>query len=274
MPTVTTTSIDVNARGGGIAASQRKLVEKLRRQVFAMQRHFSLAEHTAWILEQSLSDDEDSVAVALGNTYEAHTLKILQTQLFRLLIVDLFASVLDKGRTSGSIRNIVYELGVEDGYLPALQAYYADPTALTVTIEGDDLDDVSVNRLKERTIARSVEESVRSMDKQWARIKENSDVLYSVGARRIEWARHQATAHLRRTSSGVVALEDDPPHGEGKLTWDEPIRFLRAIRDYAYDVYALVSATIWVDDHVKISQFYAAAFWDRLKQGKTELKLE
>ena len=102
--------MDVDSRGRGIPDEQRKIVEGLRSQAFAVQRHFQLAENSGLILAESLGDDDSSVASAVNDTYEAHAFSILQTQLYRLLIVDLSAGVLDNNPRTGSVRAILKEL--------------------------------------------------------------------------------------------------------------------------------------------------------------------
>ena len=271
---VRTTSItlDVETRGHGIPDGQRQLVERLRRQAFAVQKHFQLAENSALILDESLGDDESSVASAVDHTYEAHAFLTLRTQLFRLLVVDLSAAVLDKDPRTGSVQAILKELRRESEMLDALRSYYADTSCLHVTVEGKGLDPEMLERLKRQAIQRSSEESMQTMDAQWERIDKGSEILNTDSAKRILWARHKTTAHIERTETGVVALDDEPPHGEGKMTWDEPIRFLAEVRPYVYDVYALITANHWGDDHTVISRFYAKAFWDRFKNGGTDLE--
>ena len=268
----TSTKIDVDRRGHGIPDEQREIVERLRSQAFAVQKHFQLAENSALILAESLGDDENSVASAVNDTYEAHAFRILQTQLYRLLIVDLSAGVLDNNPRTGSVRAILKELRRDTTALDALRAYYSDPTCLHVTVVGEGIDDKFREKQKERAIKQSVQDSLQSMNDQWARIEKDSSVLNTDAAKRMLWARHKTTAHIERTDTGVVALEDDPPFGEGKLTWDEPIKFFAAVRPFVYDVYSLITANSWGDDHTKISRFYAKAFWDRFKKGSTDLE--
>ena len=121
-------------------------------------------------------------------------------------------------------------------------------------------------------ILRSSQESANAIDREWAKIDKASAILSADDAKRILWARHKATAHIERTDTGVVALEDDPPYGKGKMTWDEPIRFFQSVRPLVYDVYYLITATSWDKRHTDISRFYASAFWDRFKNGKTDME--
>lgn len=264
--------MDVDSRGRGIPDEQRKIVERLRSQAFAVQRHFQLAENSALILAESLGDDDSSVASAVDDTYEAHAFSILQAQLYRLLIVDLSAGVLDNNPRTGSVRAILKELRRDTTALDALRAYYSDPTCLHVTVVGEGIDDEFKEKQKKRAIKQSVQDSLQSMNDSWARIVKDSSVLNTDAAKRMLWARHKTTAHIERTETGVVAPEDDPPFGEGKLTWDEPIKFFAEVRPFVYDVYSLITANHWGDDHTDISRFYAKAFWDRFKNGSTDLE--
>ena len=272
MSWTTSTHIDIGRRGQGIPDGQREIVERLRGQAFAVQKHFDLAEHSALILEQTLGDEEGGVASAIDDTYEAHAFAIMRTQLYRLLIVDLSACVLDMNPRTGSVRSILKELRRDTQTLDAIRAYYSDPTCLEVSVEGKGVDANFLERQRVKAIERSSQESIQSINNQWARIDKESSILSTDGAKRMIWARHTATAHLERTETGIVALEDDPPHGTGKLTWDEPIRFFESVRPLVYDVYSLITATHWDKKHTDISRFYAKAFWDRFKNGRTELE--
>lgn len=268
----TSVHVDVNKRGSGLPEEQRKLAERLRSQVFAVQKHFDLAEHSALILEQMLGTEEGSVGEVVDNTFEAHAFSILRTQLYRLMIVDLWASVLDKDPRTGSVRSILKELRRSDDALNAIRAYYSDPACFSAKVEGEGLDEDKAAKLEAEAIEKSTRENAASIDNQWAKIEKESPILNSVEAKRIIWARHKATAHIERTDTGIVALEDDPPYGDGKMTWNEPIHFFESVRPLVYEVYSLLSATHWDKRHTDISRFYASAFWDRFKNGKTELQ--
>ena len=268
----TSIKIDIDSRGHRIPDDQSEIVERLRSQAFAVQKHFDLAEHSALILAESLGDEESSVASAVNDTYEAHAFKILQTQLYRLLIVDLFAGVLDNNPRTGSVWAILKELKRDTTALDAIRAYYTDPTCLHVTVVGEGIDADFLEKQKVRAVKQSVQDSLQSINDQWARIEKDSSILNTDAAKWMLWARHKTTAHIERTETGIVALEDEPPHGEGKLTRDEPIKFLAAVRPFVYDVYSLITANNWSDDHTNISRFYAKAFWDRFKNGNTDLE--
>lgn len=265
-PILTSISVNVQLRGHGIEPGQRQIVENLRSRAFDMQRHFQLAENTALLLDQSFACE---VPAAIDDTYEAHAFLSLRTQLFRVLVVDLHAAILDNRRSSTSIVKMLQQLSNKQVNLPALVAYYTDPTALTVEIQGVPAEELE--RYRQREIERSTAECAESINAQWSNVRKRERLLDTAAARRISWARH-STAHLTVGPNGVVALDDDPPHGEGNLTWDEPIKFLRTVRELVYDVYALVTATSWDESGVAIDTFYAQAFWDRFTNGRTELK--
>jgi hypothetical protein len=102
-------------------------------------------------------------------------------------------------------------------------------------------------------------------------VDKDSAILGTDEAKRMCWARVKAVAHLDKTDSGIVALDDAPPFGAGKLTWDEPVRFLSTVAPYVYDVFCLITATLWANaDDVNL--FHVRTFWDRFKNGHTELK--
>ncbi len=233
----TSISMDTDRRGQGIPANQRTVVKRLRSQAFAMQRHFDLAEHSALILEQSLGSEDGSIAESVNNTFEAHAFSILQTQLYRLLIVDVSACVLDKNPITGSVRAILKELRRDSIAMDALRAYYSDRTCLKATVEGTNLNAATIERRTAEAIEKSVQESIDSIDRTWAGIDKDSSILNNDQAKRILWARHKTTAHIERTDTGVVALEDVPPYGTGSLTWNEPILFFESVRSLVYDVY-------------------------------------
>ena len=180
--------------------------------------------------------------------------------------------MLDKNPTTGSVRAILKELRRDPTALDALRAYYSDPTCLEVAVDGKGLEEGFIERCKAEAIDRSSRESAQAIDREWAKLDKESAILHADSAKRILWARHKATAHIERTETGVVALEDDPPYGKEKLTWAEPIRFFETVRPLVYDVYYLITATRWTKRHTDISRFYAAAFWDRFKNGRTSLK--
>jgi len=219
-----------------------------------------------------IGSEKDDVATVVEHTYEAHTFVRLRMQLFRILIVDLWACVLDKNPHTGSIRSILKELRRDSKALDALRAYYSDTTGLVVEVAGDDLEDEFIEQQKTATIQRHAEEAVQSFNERWCKVDEESTLLQSNDAKRMIWARHKATAHFERTPTGIVALDDDPPYGKGKLTWDEPIKFLSKIRPYAYDVFLLLTANSWSSDFINVNQFYTRAFWDRFKNGTTDLE--
>lgn len=272
MTWTTSTKLDLEQRGNGIAPEHLDVAARLRKQAYELQRRFDLAEHSALILEQMLGNNKDDVGPTIDSSYEAHTFVRLRMQLFRILLVDLWACVLDKNPHTGSIRSILKELRRDTAALDALRAYYSDTTGIVVEVAGQGLDDEFIEQQKKLTLQRHIEEAVQSFDARWASVDKDLSILQGDDAKRMIWARHKATAHFEKTATGIVALDDDPPYGKGKLTWDEPIRFLSKIRPYAYDVFLLLTANSWSDDFIKINRFYTRAFWDRFKNGKTDLE--
>lgn len=262
---------DIKKRGLSIPTKQLELVNSLRAQAFEVQQRFDLAEHSALILEQML-DTENGIADTVDNTYEAHTFVRLRMQLFRLLIVDICACVLDNDKRTGSIRSILKELRRDTEALDALRAYYSDKDCIDVDISGDDLDAEFIKQEKLSTIERMHDEGIQSINDQWWSIHNKSSQLNNDSAKRMLWARNKAIAHFEKKPTGIVALHDTPPYGDSDLTWIEPVEFLQSIRPFVYDVFALITATSWGDDTTKINQFYAKAFWDRFKSGNTDMR--
>jgi hypothetical protein len=268
-----TTSISMNVaeRGNGIPPAQRAIVERLRKQAFAVQYQFELAEHSAVILDEMIRDDAGNVAAAIANTYEANTFARLRLQLFRLLIVDLYACVLDGDNRTGSVRSILKELRRDPSALEAIRAYYSDRSCLVATIEGQNLTPEFIEQRTADAIRRSAEDSVLSINNLWRKVDEESAILKTVEAKRMYWARIKAVAHLEKTDGGIVGLDATPPCGEGNLTYGEPVKFLAMVRPYVYDVFALITSTSW--DHAEpLDRFYVQSFWDRFKNGHTDMK--
>jgi hypothetical protein len=264
-------TMNMAERGNGIPPEQRTIVERLRKQAFAVQHQFELAEHSAVILDEMLRDDAGNVAAAIANTYEANTFARLCLQLFRLLIVDLYACVLDGDNRTGSVRSILKELRRDSAALDAIRAYYSDPTCLVASIEGESLTPEFIEREKADAIRRSTDDSIRQMDNLWQKVNKESAILKTDEAKRMCWVRVKAVAHLEKTDSGIVALNETPPFGTGNLTYGEPVKFLATVRPYVYDVFALITSTSWGDAE-PLDRFYVQSFWDRFKNGHTDLK--
>lgn len=263
---------DIERRGESLGTSDRAIVERLRNQAFELQRRFELAERTAILLDQMLQP-ESKVAEALDGTYEAHAYVWLRLQLFRILVVDLHACVLDSARGAGSVAAIVKNLKKSASPIDALRAYYADPTCLVAEVESSDLSKEEEKAECERAIQRSLAETLSSIDSQWAAIQRaEAGLLESISAKRIRWVRNKMVAHFEQSGSGLVALDADPPAGDGKLTWSEPSQFLETIRQFVYDVFLLVTSTSWGDDAAAIDKFYAEAFFERLRSGNSTMK--
>ncbi len=264
--------LNVELRGHGIPSSQRELVERLRDQAFEIQRRFATAEQSALLLDQML-DPQAGIAAAINTSYEAHAFEALKLQLFRILVVDLWACVLDPDNRSGSVRSIFEQLRRDDeSALEAVKAYYADTTCLEVTVTGPDDDSEITERRKAELIREFVEEQTQAIDREWASVDTGSSILTGDASKRLRWARHKLIAHFDKTDNGLVAFDDDPPYGEGKLTWGEPFAFLETVRPYVYQVFLLITANHWGEDFTNLSKFYAASFWDRFKNGSTDLK--
>jgi len=279
MPITTSLKFDIDRRGQGIPPCQRNAVEDLRTKAFVLQKRFDLAEQTAILLDEMLGDGDESVGKAVDNTYEAMAFARLRFQLFRLLTVDIWACILDTGKNAASVRSILKILRKKEK-MNAIRAYYTDRNAMTIKVEvyGDDEFPAEYVESEEaRTIQRSVDDSLASMDAQWAEIDEASNLLDSVDAKRLVWARHNTTAHFRASPTGLIALDDDPvdgqgiPIGTGKLNWNEPIRYLEHVRRFVYNVFGIVTATSWPGGDA-LSRFYSKSFWDRFKNGRTDLE--
>ncbi len=249
---------------------QRKLAEKLRSWGYKAQERFKNAERTAIILEQMLKANID---VAIDGTYELHTFTPLRYQLFRMLIVDLYASVLDNNSRTASVKAILEELQKNDKKaVSALRAYYSDASGLNMTVEGSGLDAHELEYEKEEIRNRHSQNNANDIDKLWDSVCNRKDVLDGHGAKRLKWARDKVIAHYETTENNLVALDDDPPCGEGKLTWKEPIKFMDEIRSYVNNVFLLLTYTSFDSRSKNIHRFYSSAFWDRFKNGKSDLK--
>lgn len=267
-----TTKIETDERGNNISPDMRRCVENLRAQAYEIQRRLDLTEQTASILSEML-DPDNGVAESVDDTCEANAFVRLRLQLFRLLIVDLCAGVLDKDNRTSSIRAILKELRRDGTALESIKAYYADPTCLRVIVEGKDLSPEGIEAEKQRIIAKTVQATQDSISSQWARIDTDSTLLRGNNAKRILWARDKTIAHYEKSATGLIALDDDPPYGDGKFTWDEPIRFFELVRPFVYGVIGLITSASWVD-LPEINRFYARCFWQRFKNGSSDLEPE
>lgn len=273
--TITTLKMDMERRGQGIPDAQRAIVERLRQQAFAVQRQFELAEHSAVMLDEMLKGGEGGdgdLAAAIEGTYEGNTFARLLLQTFRMLIIDLYACVLDGHSRTSSIRSILKELRRDSAALDAIRAYYADATCLDVTVEGQDLTPELIEAKKLAAVHRSTEDTIASINNLWQKVDQGSTILKTDEAKRMCWARVKAIAHLEKTDSGIVGLDATPPYGTGKLTYGEPVRFLENVKGYVYDVFELITSTSWSDAE-PLDRFYVQSFWDRFKNGHTDLQL-
>ncbi len=266
--------LDADKRGCSLPDDLRDIAERLRAQAFELQRRFELAESTAALLEEMLNSDT-GVESALDDTYEAHAFVRLRLQLFRILVVDISACVLDSSKSVGSVTAIVKELCKRPKALEAIKAYYADSDCLVATLENGVLSPDDAEYERARAIERSVESTLKSIEDQWATIlSTQAAVLDGDASRRMKWARDKLVAHFEKSSIGLLPLDAQPPAGGDQLTWLEPVNFIYTARSLVYDTFALVTSTSWDAERVEISSFYARAFWDRLKNGKTALRYE
>lgn len=269
---IVTVMHDEAKRGRALTDSQRDIAERLRAQGFELQRRFELAEYTAFLLSEML-DENSGVSRSLDNTYEAHAFATLRLQLFRVLVVDITACVLDASKGVGSVAAIIKELTTSQKALAAIEAYYADPESLVATVEGGDLSARDIERRRAEAINGNVENSLRTIKKLWSAIKETqAAALENEPAQRMKWARDKLVAHFEKSTNGLIPLDATPPVGNGPMMWLEPVTFLNAVRPIVYNTFCLVTSTTWDDERINIGNFYARTFWDRLKNGKTDLR--
>jgi hypothetical protein len=219
-------------------------------------------------------DKEMALPQAINRTYEAHAFNNLRLQLFRLMLVDLWACVLDGNRRTASVRSIVRELRGNAKAIPALKNYYSDATCLTVEVASPagSLDPEITERVQRQEAERFCREQAESIDRQWSKVDQGGAVLNGIDAKRLIWARHKVVAHFEKSPSGVVAISDTPPFGDGPLRWEEPLVYMASVREYVYSVFTLITANHWSHDFKSVNSFYAKAFWDRFKRGSTELE--
>jgi hypothetical protein len=267
MTVLTRITADAARFGEGMEKNRREIVERLRAQAFALQRNFDVAEDSAFLLEEVYQAGDDSVEAAVDGTYEGNAVSLLRSQLFRLLIIELHAAVLDETRESGSVARMIKKLR-EPGTVPAIQTYYSDAAAFKAEIEGLD-DPLLAEAASKAAIAETVAQNSSVTAEQWDRIRAESAILSGDDAKRITWARHNVIAHVKRTWGGLASLNDIPPYGDGPYRLDEPVRFLKRIKPFVYDVFDLVTLNRW--RHGSVAAMHARAFWDRFKNGKTNV---
>ena len=271
---VVVVGIDLNWNGEGLPDDHKQRVDHLRKQAFALQERFELAEQSAFLLDEMLGDEKGNVAASIINQYEAYAFGHLRGQLFRILVVDLLASVLDETKGSSSIRWMLKRLRKKD-VRDALCNYYTHPGRFTVSsthIEPNEGAE-EIGYQQELALSCRIQRSKDLHDATWSWITKNCDILNGGATKRMKWARDKSIAHLSKTEDGIVALDDDPPHGHGKLTWVEPINFLKDVKPLAYKVFLFVTHTSWGDaDNPAIAPFSAKRFWDRFKNGQSDLR--
>lgn len=274
MPVSTSVTVDTNQRGVAIPKESRELVERLQGQAFELQNRFDSAERTAMLLAEMLNGDSD-LHESLDNTYEAFAFNTMRLQLFRALVTDICACILDTHNKSGSVRRILAELRGDDT-LDAIKAYYADTSCVNVTIsstdEGLPADYVERRRVEElRTFA---DEQIQWYEAEWPKIDKDAAILEDVAAKRLLWARTKVIAHFDKSKSGLVGFSDNPDAGEGPLLWSEPLDFIECVRPFVYSVFHFVTANSWDESFRDLNRFYARAFWDRFTSGSTDLEPE
>ena len=257
--------------GVNLPADQRECVERLRKQVFQVQERFNLAEQSALLLEEMLSSDS-GLSEAVGDTYEAHAFVALRYQLFRVLIIDLGAAVLDRDSRSASVHTLVKKLQNDASVLTSLKNYYADPTCIEASVQDPTLSAQDISAAEARHIQGVAQEIESGIDATWVEVNGDSGKLESDDAERIKWARNKVVAHFDRSSDGLLSFADHPNTGSGPIVWNEPISFLKQIRPYVYKVFRLITDTSWTDSVFDSQGFYAEAFWDRFKNGQSSLR--
>ncbi len=267
----TSTSINNEKKGQGIPKEQLDLVKRLEGQMLEVQRRLDHAERIALLLDEMLNKDS-GLNEAIDGTYEAHIFNTLRYQLFRSLISDISAAVLDDDSRTGSIRSVLKELRRCSCALDALKAYSSETTCLDIEVSGEGLSEKDKTLEIERAKKRHHQEGLTAIEERWKEVDAGSQILNTDAAKRIIWARNKVISHFDKTDEGLVGFDDIPPYGTGKFTWREPIDFMESIREYAYEVFLLVTSTGWSDDFIKANRFYVRAFWDRFKNGTTELE--
>ncbi len=239
--------------------------------MFEVQRRLVHAERIAILLEEMLNKDS-GLNEAVTDTYEGHIFITLRYQLFRSLISDICAAILDKGNKTGSVRSALKELRRCSSALDALKAYNSEVACLDITISGGGLSEKDKELQTEQEKNRYRNEQISIINDKWKKIDAESKILSSTAADRILWARNKVISHFEKNDNSLIGLNDMPPDGAGPFTWREPIDFIENVREYVYEVFKLVTSTHWSDDFTKVDKFYVQAFWDRFKNGATDLK--
>lgn len=121
----------------------------------------------------------------------------------------------------------------------------------------------------DRLLKDRINEESDIFNKRLSELPKIDEIIESKEAKRLKWARNKAIAHYETTVASVVALSDLPPFGDGLLTWNEPIAFLRRVKPAMYEMFLFVLATSWSQGHFDA---YARAFWDRLANGRTDVR--
>lgn len=250
-----------------MTSDSRLAVLSFLSQAQALQSRFELVEKTATLLDQML-DAGTGLHESLDNTFEAHAFAVLRIQLFRVFTVDLCAAVLDSTRGSLSLAKMSNQLRLGSRTTDLLRAYYCEPTSFRVEVEAAHFSEQEKKIYTDQLLMERINEERDKFNDRLMNLPDIDAITKSNEAKRLKWARDKAIAHYETTVSSAVALSDLPPHGEGHLTWNEPILFLKRIKPVMYDVFLLVMATSWTRGYF---DSYAQAFWDRLANGRTEI---
>lgn len=288
-----TTSATINhgRRDKALAEEEFAKIRYLISHAMDLQRRLSLAEKTAPLLSEMLSRDNGLVKSVSG-TYEGHAFETLRMQLFRILIVDLYAAIFDTSSESGSLRKLI-KLLKDEKTLECLRDYQCDTSFYDITVkkidfathgtdvtfEEIDLTGDDIASAKEEFLRRKKQEQIDHFEERWRGINDGSLILDSVAFKRIAWARNKLGAHFDKNGeAGLVAFDEAPKDRDGSaldggtLTWGEPIELLHAVKGYAYDVFLFITSTYWGEGFEKKHQFFAQSFWERFKMGKSNLE--
>ncbi|MBV1881538.1 MAG: hypothetical protein KUG82_07885 [Pseudomonadales bacterium] len=228
-----------------------------------------IAEKSMLGLKELIFDAE--ISRKTENTYEAHVVATLRLQLFRILIVDLWGCVFDDDRRTGSIRSTLREIRRDDKVLEALKRYYSDSDCLDIVVEGvDNHSEIELHKVRaEENYSRK---AIELIDSTWNDLDSNSSTLDTIQAKRLKWFRHKIVVHYEKTEHGLHGFEDEPPDGEGPMLWREPIDYFATIRPYVYKLFLLITSTSWDSSSTDIERLYCKAFWDRFKNGSTNIE--
>jgi hypothetical protein len=238
---------------------------------------------TAQLFSETIGDAGREISSALGRSFEGNAFNVVRLQLYRLLILDTCAAFLDGDKRSGSIRAVIANLKSNQTLIDALRSYYGNPNAYEITVtrstEGPALTEKTIESAIAYERMQKQLDRIEHLDSIWLRIDAQAEVLDSVEANRLLWARDKTIAHWEKsTDNGELVLisdvptRDGSPIGSGPLTIDEPLISLRKMLDVGYDLFELLTGVRWSLDFQRTRSFYARVFWDRFKNGRSEMK--